>query len=67
MSNSVENSTTAVAASDCEIDENDIRDMKVDLESVYIYLMEGKYQEGMSEEGNMKENKLFCIAMATLF
>ncbi len=38
-----------MAASDSEIDENAIHDVEGDLlESVYVYLMEGKYQEGVS-------------------
>ena len=38
-----------MAASDSEIDENAIHDVEADLlESVYIYLTEGKYQEGVS-------------------
>ena len=38
-----------MAASDSEIDENAIHDVEGDLlESIYVYLMEGKYQEGVS-------------------
>ena len=38
-----------MAASDSEIDENTIRDVEADLlESVYVHLTEGKYQEGVS-------------------
>ena len=38
-----------MAASDSQIDENAIHDVEGDLlESVYVYLMEGKYQEGVS-------------------
>ena len=37
-----------MAASDSEIDKNAIHDVEGDLESVYMYLMEGKYQEGVS-------------------
>ena len=38
-----------MAASDSEIDENAIHDVEADLlESVYIYLTEGKYQERVS-------------------
>ena len=38
-----------MAASDSEIDENAIHDVEADLlESVYAYLTEGKYQEGVS-------------------
>ena len=37
-----------MAASDSEIDENAIHDVEADLESVYVYLTEGKYQEGVS-------------------
>ena len=38
-----------MAASDSEIDENAIHDVEADLlESVYVYLTEGKYQEGIS-------------------
>ena len=36
-----------MAASDSEIDENAIHDVEADLlESVYVYLTEGKYQAG---------------------
>ena len=38
-----------MAASDSESDENAIHDVEADLlESVYVYLTEGKYQEGVS-------------------
>ena len=38
-----------MAASDSDIDENAINDVEGDLlESVYLYLMEGKYQEGVT-------------------
>ena len=37
-----------MAASGSEIDENAIHDEEADLlESVYVYLTEGKYQEGV--------------------
>ena len=40
---------TVMAASDSDIDENAINDVEGDLlESVYLYLMEGKYQEGVT-------------------
>jgi len=39
MSDSVENSTAAMATSDVEVDENDIHDTEVDLlEITYIHL-----------------------------
>ena len=38
-----------MAASDSEIDENAIHDVEADLlESIYIYVTEGQYQEGVS-------------------
>ena len=45
-----------MAASDSEIDENAIHDVEADLlESVYVYLMEGR-GVSKSKEGNTKES-----------
>ena len=52
---------TVMAASDSEIDENAIHDVEADLESVYVYLTEGKYHEGVS--ANQKRVIDACLAV----